>query len=194
MPVPPFDIHGVIPPFLGLRPTNGADLSPYRVSPVEVVSALGTTPDRRDILRKWLQHRAQLRALGMTGFQWLNGSFTEKKNPNDLDIASFLRRPPTAQSLVDFKQLVQQNPTLFNLPLVKSTFRLDAYFVDLNGSPDTIVEFTRYFGGLFAHRRWDYLWKGMLRVELTNSTTHDATATVELDTLHLLATPTRGVS
>jgi hypothetical protein len=182
MTIPAFNIHGVIPPFTGADPVAGgpAALSPYVVKPVEVVDDLGTTADRRDILTKWLDHRRQLRLLGFTGFQWLDGSFVEKKNPQDLDVVTFLRRPLTAQSPVALGTLLGQNPGTFNRAMLKASHRLDAYFVDMDGASETIVEVTRYFCGLFSHRRNDYLWKGMLRVDLSAAAADDDVAAAAL--------------
>ncbi|WP_397463220.1 DUF6932 family protein [Rhizobium ruizarguesonis] len=81
MPIPSFTIDGVLPPYVGSKAPGGAfeDLSPYEVSAPEVVSTLGTTQNRRDILRRWLNHRSELRAAGITqGFQWLDGSPTNQ--------------------------------------------------------------------------------------------------------------------
>lgn len=52
---------------------------------------------------------------------------------------------------------------------LKRNFRLDALFIDLAGHPEVIVEVTRYYMGLFSHRRGDGLWKGMLKVRLDNA-------------------------
>src|SRR5690606_3604995 len=99
MPIPHFTIDGVLPPYVGPNGPGGAfeDLSPYEVSATEVVTTFGTTQNRQDILRKWLQHRASLRAAGVVrGFQWLDGSFLEQKEPNDLDTVSLIYRPVQA--------------------------------------------------------------------------------------------------
>lgn len=167
MPVPALDIHGVLPPFIGQSPGQAAqDLSPYLVQPVDVVNAFGTTPDRLDILTKWLAHRDRLRKLGITsGFQWLDGSFVEKKVPNDLDIVTFFLRP-RATNANDMVQAMLQNPTVFIRGQTKATYRLDAFWVDMNARPEAVVDFARYYCGLFSHRRGDFLWKGMLRVDL----------------------------
>lgn len=99
MPIPPFTIDGVLPPYVGPSGPGGAfeDLSPYEVSATEVVATLGATQNRQDILRNWLAHRGLLRDAGIQrGFQWLDGSFLEQKEPNDLDVVSFfivLRMP-----------------------------------------------------------------------------------------------------
>lgn len=45
-------------------------------------------------------------------------------------------------------------------------FSLDAFPVDLDGSPEALVGSARYFLGLFSHRRGDDLWKGMLQVRI----------------------------
>jgi len=112
----------------------------------------------------------QLRANGITqGFQWLDGSFLEQKEPNDLDTVSFVYRPAHAMQMGAWNVFVAENIPLFDRGQVKTTFRLDALFIDLNGHPETIVEVARYYMGLFSHRRGDDLWKGMLKVRLENA-------------------------
>ncbi|WP_411962174.1 DUF6932 family protein [Mesorhizobium sp. CA4] len=172
MPIPSFTIDGVLPPYVGPHGPGGApeDLSPYEVSSVEVVTTFGTTDNRRDILRKWLDHRGQLRAAGIVqGFQWLDGSFLEAKEPNDLDTVSFIYRPLHALQLANWTRFLAAHQHLIHRGQVKMNFRLDALFVELNGHPETIVEAGRYYMGLFSHRRGDDLWKGMLKVRLENA-------------------------
>lgn len=96
MPIPAFTIDGVLPPYVGPAGPAGAveDLSPYTVTAIEVVTTLGFTDEHRAILLGWLRHRAALRAIGFDrGFQWLDGSFVEQKEPRDLDVVAFLYRP-----------------------------------------------------------------------------------------------------
>jgi hypothetical protein len=172
MPIPLFTIDGVLPPYVGPHGPGGAfeDLSPYEVSAFEVVSTLGTTQNRQDILRRWLDHRSALRSAGITrGFQWLDGSFLEQKEPNDLDTVSFIYRPPTALQSADWVAFINENKPLFDRSQLKQKFRLDALFIDLHGHPESVVEMTRYYAGLFSHRRGDGLWKGMLKVRLENA-------------------------
>lgn len=45
-------------------------------------------------------------------------------------------------------------------------YQVDAFFIDLDGSPRALVNTTRYFSGLFSHRRGDNVWKGMIEVDL----------------------------
>jgi hypothetical protein len=104
MPIPAFSIDGVLPPYVGPGGPGGApqDMTPYVATAVEVVLTLGTTPRRRTILGRWLDHRAALRGLGFQrGFQWLDGSFVEQKEPNDLDIVTFVFRPATVTGYAD---------------------------------------------------------------------------------------------
>jgi hypothetical protein len=119
-----------------------------------------------DILTKWLAHRDQLRQLGLaSGFQWLDGSFVERKNPDDLDVVTFFLRP-RATNANDMALLMAQNPNVFSRLAAKGTYRLDVFWIDMNARPEAVVDATRYYCGLFSHRRVDYLWKGMLRVDL----------------------------
>jgi hypothetical protein len=145
-------------------------MSPYVVSAVEVVSTLGATAKRQTILNHWLGHRAALRALGFQrGFQWLDGSFVEDKDPNDLDVVTFLFRPPAALQHDKLAALMAANGQVFYRPQAKARYMLDAFFVDLDGSPERIVDFSRYLLGLFSHRRAGDLWKGMLQVRFENA-------------------------
>jgi hypothetical protein len=169
MPIPAFSIDGVLPPYVGSGGPGGApqDMTPYVVTAVEVVLTLGTSPKRRTILAHWLDHRAALRGLGFQrGFQWLDGSFVEEKEPNDLDIVTFLFRPATVLGHADLGGLIGANAHLFDRPQVKTSYMLDAFFIDLDASPEGIVNVSRYWLGLFSHRRADGLWKGMLQVRL----------------------------
>jgi hypothetical protein len=61
-------------------------MSPYVVTAFEVVTTLGSSDDRKSILRGWLRHREALRGIGFNrGFQWLDGSFVENKIPHKRD-------------------------------------------------------------------------------------------------------------
>ena len=171
MPIPPFSIDGVLPPYVGPNGPGGSlqDMSPYVVSAVEVVSTLGTSTKRQKILAFWLDHRAALRSLGFQiGFQWLDGSFVEDKDPNDLDVVTFTFRPPAALQRDKLAALIAANGQVFDRRQVKARYMLDAFFVDLNGSPEALINVSRYWFGLFSHRRVDELWKGMLQVRLEN--------------------------
>lgn len=182
MPIPAFTIDGVLPPYVGPRGPAGAaeDMSPYVSSALEVVTTLGTSGERRDILRGWLRHRSDLRAIGFErGFQWLDGSFVEDKPPRDLDIVSFLYRPEGIQTAQQLLMVLRANGNLFVRNLVKAEYKLDFFPVDLDGSPEALVSSARYFLGLFSHRRGDDLWKGMLQVRFED-TADDAAALATL--------------
>ncbi len=168
MSIPALTPEGVLPPFVGPdAAASSRDMSPYSATALEVVSHFGTTTSRQSILRGWLDHRIKLRTAGFDrGFQWLDGSFVENKDPNDLDVVTYLYRP---QGILDPRSLrshMQANPHLFQRSTVKTNYRLDFFSVDLDGSPEFIVSFTCFYLGLFSHRRSDQLWKGMLQVRL----------------------------
>jgi hypothetical protein len=169
MPIPAFTIDGILPPYVGPGGPGGAaeDLSPYIVTATEVVTTLAQGNERKAILRGWLRHRTALRALGFDrGFQWLDGSFVEDKDPQDLDVVTFIYRPAQVQTAADLAQLMRANLQVFGRPQVKANYSLDFFAIDLDGSAEALVAVTRYFLGLFSHRRIDDLWKGMLQVRL----------------------------
>ncbi|WP_139238660.1 hypothetical protein [Mesorhizobium sp. YR577] len=93
----------------------------------------------------------------------------EQKVPNDLDLITFIYRPPHAMQVLNWQGLVNANLAILERGQIKHTYRLDALFVDLNGDPEFTIEMARYFVGLFSHRRGDNLWKGMLKVRLENA-------------------------
>lgn len=61
------------------------------------------------------------------------------------------------------------NLHIFERRQVKTAYKLDFFPVDLDGRVETIVDVSRYYFGLFSHRRGDYLWKGMLQVRLEDA-------------------------
>lgn len=170
MPLPDFNIDGVLPPFIGPDGPGGhpEDLSPYKVSVSEIVDALAFSEGRKSILRGWLLHRKALRAIGLDdGFQWVDGSFVEKnKEPRDIDVVMFFRRPQAAASAIAMAQHIQANRAVFSRAQVKSAFHVDFMPIDLDGTPEALVDLTRYYTGVFSHRRPDFLWKGMLQVAM----------------------------
>jgi hypothetical protein len=170
MPIPPFDgILNVLPPHLG-NPTRPAELSPYVCTAEELCQRFATSPARKEILDGFLRLRQELMRLGIEGFQWLDGSFLEdietqeSRNPVDIDVVTFISRPDNEVAIT---AILSARRELWYKPQVKSTFRADHFLVPLCCEPETLVESTRYWYGLFSHRRDpDRVWKGMLRIEL----------------------------
>jgi hypothetical protein len=183
MAIPPFTLDGVLPPFVGVTPGAAASMmSPYAVTAIDVVGHLGTTPGRQEILRGWLEHRAAMRAIGIVkGFQWLNGSFVEDKDPNDLDLVIFTQRPASDHgSWPGWRRLAELHPNVFHRDTVKADSKLDVFFVQLDGNPEVLVSRSRYWLQLFSHQRVSARWKGMLQVTLASP---DDAARAQLDTL-----------
>jgi hypothetical protein len=169
MPIPDFNIDGLLPPFVGDTPAgSSSDMSPYRGSALDVVQFFALSEGRKSILRGWLLHRKALRAIGFgTGFQWIDGSFVEKgKEPKDIDTMTFLRRPPHARTLHDLGLFWQANRPVLGRAQVKASFHVDFLPLDLDGDDEILVDLTRYYLSLFSHRREDLVWKGMVQVPL----------------------------
>jgi hypothetical protein len=185
MPIPTFTIDGVLPPYVGqLGPGDDPQaMTPFEATAVELVNAFGTTNHRRSLLQNWLDHRAAFRGLGFTqGFQWIDGSFVEDKIPRDLDVVTFSRRPQRAAGAQALERLMRANPDQCIRGPVKRRYNLDAFFVDLDGSKESLVNATRYYAGLFSHRRTDDLWKGMVQVRFDDPA-DDAAAAAALAVL-----------
>lgn len=76
------------------------------------------------------------------------------------------------------QQLLVDHPELFDHDRCKAGFHCDTSIVNLTTSPEWLVTQTRYWYGLFSHRRGDALWKGMLQLPLESD---DDAATALLD-------------
>jgi hypothetical protein len=143
----------------------------------ELVTSLGTTPWRENLLFGLLEYRALLSHHGYTnGLQFIDGSFVENvevrenRGPSDIDVFSFVMRPaayqqdPNLWATVGFPiwatELMDRNKN-------KTRFLLDSYglAVDEHG-PLILMDATIYWYSLFSHRRVTHEWKGFLRVPL----------------------------
>lgn len=178
--IPDFDHNLVLPPHMG-DPTSPSQVSPYPCTTLDLCRKLGTTPERRAILEKFLDFRERLRSEGLTqGFQWLDGSFLENielrdsRPPNDLDVVTFFWGYDYPFQL----NLGAVFPEFANPTLAKASFSLDHYPVDAGFSPAFTVESARYWSQLFSHNRLG-VWKGMLKIDL-NTPADDVAARTEL--------------
>lgn len=166
--VPAWTSLGVLPPVNPVSPT-ATDRAPYEVSLSELVLRFNTSPERHAILEGFLDFRQALQNLGfIRGYQWLDGSFLEdvesleRRPPRDLDVVTFYDMP-TGQTQ---RTLIAANPGLFTPSDTKRKFRVDAYFVQLDGTPARVlVRSAAYWYSMWSHRR-DGLWKGYLQVDL----------------------------
>jgi len=182
--IPDFTISGILPPYLGPTPTNGALMSPYETTLSRVARKLCGSNERKDIFRGLLRYRQELSTLGFTdGFQWLSGSFMEDienlemRHPKDVDLVTFCHRPMAVAGDADWQAFTVANVNLLLWQFVKPVYKCDAYFVDLNTAPANVVNQARYWFGLFSHRRTG-LWKGLLQIPL--AVTRDDTEASQL--------------
>ena len=166
---------------------SSATVSPYVVSMSELVRRFATGAARRCILDGLLRYRGELRTLGfIEGFQWLDGSFVEdvesreSRAPNDIDVVTFARPPLHTTTRVQVQQLLDARPALFDRDSCKQGFHCDTTLVNLSTSPEWLVKQTRYWYGLYSHRRGDAVWKGMLEAPLVSD---DALARDLLDAM-----------
>lgn len=171
--IPPFTIAGLLPPYLGAAPTSSSVMSPFKTTCREVVERFATTLARVAILEGLLRYRRALYAQGMQGFQWLCGSFVEEiekiesRSPGDIDVVTFFWRPTTLKGHDDWATFVRRNSGLFDPVALKASYKCDAYPVDCDaGDIKSLVDQTRFWFGLFTHRRVTSVWKGILQIPL----------------------------
>jgi len=170
--IPPFNISGVLPPFLGPTPIEQALMCPYETTLAKIATNLCKSDERKEILRGLLAYRQQLAAIGFTtGFQWLSGSFMEDietletRPPNDVDVVTFTTMPPAVKTATDWAAFHAAHPDELDSQRAKAKYKCDAYFVDVRFGPNYIIDQTRYWFGLFSHRR-NGIWKGLLQIPL----------------------------
>lgn len=180
--IPAWNIHEVLPPVRPGAVGHDPDRSPYVATMIEVVDRFATSPERIGILRGLLAYReAFMKAGAAQGFQWLDGSFMEKKEvlelcaPNDVDAVTFFQLPPG----VDELGFLSGNPDLFDHDAVKTNFLVDGYPFVLGGALTAVdVRLVSYWYSMWSHRRTG-MWKGFLEVNL--SVADDASAAALLD-------------
>ena len=166
MPVPDFDHNDVLPPHVG-DVTVSSNMSPYRVTTLELVMKLGTSIERRVILIGLLDMRDDLRRIGFSdGFQWIDGSFVEDvakwrgDDPHDVDVVTFCL--PVVLPTADPALL----GVLRDHGATKTRYRVDHQIVSLGSPPERVVDSSRFWFGLFSHQRGTAVWKGMLHIDL----------------------------
>ncbi|PHN45990.1 DUF6932 family protein [Pseudomonas syringae] len=169
--IPSWNAEGLIPPVNETNPA-GFDRSPYDVDLVAFVEHFATSIDRCVILEGYLSHRVELHTLGMQdGFQWLDGSFTEnielieRRAPRDIDVVTFISEGDDFYNALNAQQLRILGQSRDDKAFIKQQFKVDFYVQSLLDPPETLVEMTSYWYGMWAHRR-SKQWKGFLRVDL----------------------------
>ncbi|HMD16781.1 MAG TPA: hypothetical protein VKH18_08945 [Terriglobales bacterium] len=169
--IPNFNASGVLPPYVGSTPADVGGMSPYVVTIDQLIARFNTSPERKAILNGFLSFRQSLRSLGLSGWQWVDGSFlesvedNESRPPRDIDILTFFARPASIPG-GDWNAFVAANSGVFNPAQAKASFRCDAYFVDTTFGPYFVVRQTGYWFGLFSHQRITEAWKGLLEISL----------------------------
>jgi hypothetical protein len=173
--IPAWNEEGVLPPVDPEDHSGTTDLrAPYVVDLVDFVTRFATSPERREILKGFLDYRAALHATGLIrGFQWLNGSFTENvevleaRPPRDIDVVTFVDFPEDSG-------FPGKLPDVFDPWLTRARYRVDGYYVETGFQPpEALVERIAYWYSMWSHRR-DGLWKGFLQLDLYQARDADA--------------------
>lgn len=182
--IPTFDHNNVLPPYSGVNPALNGSLSPYPTDIWELCNHFATSKARIDILKGFVNFRIKCVAFGITGFQWIDGSFVENievrenRDPHDIDVVSFVFNiTPIIISNVQlyFEDFIDPSKS-------KAHFLVDHYIIEADKNPLTTIEGVRYWNQLFGHNR-DGIWKGMLQLPLTNDDLLDKRARDYLNTL-----------
>ena len=174
MPIPPMLANpATLPPFTGGDPTEPGERSPYRATMEEVVTRFATSGRRREILAGLIAYRRKLRTLPWNAqFQWLCGSFVEKRGvePGDVDVVTFYHRTAAELTAIQTNTAVVWNEMmeLADPQESKRVFHCEAYPINLAVVGRSLVSSTHYWYGLFSHQRVSYAWKGIVEVEVAS--------------------------
>lgn len=168
--IPKWNLSGVLPPFVGASPVVGGlvGASPYIATILEFAQQFCVSDRRIRLFQDLLDYRRALLAVGLSGRQWLDGSFCEdverirRRPPGDIDVVNLLTVAPGTNPAA----LLAANPDLFDWAKVKSTYHCDAYHVDMGRPGKDTYRQIAYYLGLFSHQKATSLWKGMLEVPL----------------------------
>jgi hypothetical protein len=90
------------------------------------------------------------------------------ESKRDVDLITFFRRPALHFHDYAWENFVKKHLNLFLRERTHETYGCDSIFVDLSGPSDYLVGQTRYWFGLFSHKR-SGVWKGMLHMPLGQS-------------------------
>jgi hypothetical protein len=148
----------------------------------EIASRFCTSAARGTLFRGLIDLRSQLRALGLQGRQWIDGSFCEDvestrgRPPKDIDVVTLFLRPPSATSDADWALLCAPNAGLFDPAITKANFGCEAFYVDSGYPALWVADQITYWFGLFSHQRVSFLWKGMVEIELSADDSDDVAA------------------
>ena len=183
LPIPVFNNDKVIPPFIGDNAgSTGDQQSPYKAELEEVVDILGFSERRLEILLQFIEYRRALRAVGLVrGRHWINGSFVENKEPNDIDVVTLIKSSDVSY---DPELAATAVIPFTNREEMRQLYNLDAIIVDMDGSTEIMLDRIGFYLILFSHRRDDFIWKGILSVELGSD---DNDASVETKIRNRLA-------
>lgn len=178
MPLPSFDLRGLLPPFLGADATT-PDRSPYWITMTELATAMGTTPHRKQLIANLVIYRKMLADEGyVSGIQFIDGSFVENietnasRPPNDIDVFSVLGVPP--KYLADMPSWHAAGLPFWASEIIdrdrnKQRFGLDTYavlFEERAAQPMNLISDIIYWYGLFSHQRGTLAWKGFAGLAL----------------------------
>lgn len=171
LPIPDFDIHGVLPPIRPGSSGGSPARSPYESDMLGLCKRFGTSAERRLLLGGLLQLRSRLSALGLSGFQWVDGSFTEdveqhrERPPRDIDVVTFVPLGTPEEQ----RSLLAKAPDLFKSE-AKAAYSVDHYLMPSDRPfNDAQARRIAYWYSMWSHQRDTNRWKGFVSVLLPDS-------------------------
>ena len=138
---------------------------------------MGHTPARRRLLRGLFTLRRELLSLGLTGRQWVGGSFVEdieeqeQRDPGDIDVVTFL--DATLERVELNRRLQGSTARLLSPRHWKESYGVQHILLHLHLTPWELIGEVTFWSGLFSHRR-DRVWKGMVGLSMRDVAQNDA--------------------
>lgn len=182
--IPPYNHNNVLPPYFG-DPNNRQNYSPYKCDIMEFCQHFCTSRERIELAKKFMDFRLACVANGITGCQWVDGSFVEdtaaqegRKEPDRMIVTSLI----AVKTQEEANKILENFPEFADPRLSLEKYRVDHYIFVVNQSPADIISWTTFWVQLFSHNDMG-VWKGMIEIPLYENDANDQMARSFLNSL-----------
>jgi hypothetical protein len=93
----------------------------------------------------------------------------------DIDVITVFERPAAAATGAAWLSLANRlSNTLLDPVFCKTSFKYDAYPIDLGVDGKTVAELSAFWFSLFSHQRDTFRWKGVVQIPLGDASVDNA--------------------
>jgi hypothetical protein len=167
--LPPHREDGTLPIFRHGVLREARDTSPFRIGLLDLVERFATSKPRVALLHGFFAFRGRLAEHGIVeGFQWIGGSFIERRphEPADIDVVTFFLRPAHWRTKEDELSAVRGDPSVFDSKMARARYGCDAFFVDMQHTE--FLPWLCQWYAVYSHdKATSGMQKGFVQIPLT---------------------------